>query len=272
MPWWGWVIGVGALGILLATAGMFLGQSGHSDWSGLLLNVGTELLGAAVVYAVFEVGIVGRLRREARARELQTREEQQWRERFAGLLGSSVHDVAVAAAEELRRRGWLTDGSLQGSVLQQANLQGANLSGADLHEANLFGANLRGANLMVAELQEAVLQEVDLQEATLVEASLEGAELFDANLQGALLEDADLEGANLSSANLRGANLMEANLRGAILGEAKFNENTTLPDDTKWIPATDLARFTDPEHPDFWRSDEPGSAAYSPRGQEKDAE
>jgi len=50
-------------------------------------------------------------------------------------MGSGVRDVAVPAADELRRRGWLTDGSLRGANLSRADLRGANL-----REANLSGA------------------------------------------------------------------------------------------------------------------------------------
>jgi len=42
-------------------------------------------------------------------------------------MGSSVKDVAIAAVEELRRHGWLCDGSLQGAILSGANLEGAYL-------------------------------------------------------------------------------------------------------------------------------------------------
>ncbi len=62
---------------------------------------------------------------------------------------------------------------------------------------------------------------------------------------------ANLEGANLNAANLKGARLQEANLEGADLEDAKFDENTTLPDKTKWTPDTDMECFTNPEHPEF---------------------
>ena len=28
-----------------------------------------------------------------------------------------------------------------------------------------------------------------------------------------------------------------------------------LPDGSQWTPETDMARFTDPEHPDYWNRD-----------------
>ena len=63
--------------------------------------------------------------------------------------------------------------------------------------------------------------------------------------------------ADLASADLFGADLMYANLTGA-----DFAEDTRLPDGTHWTPDTDITRFTDPDHPRFWRSDDPESPAY----------
>ena len=63
--------------------------------------------------------------------------------------------------------------------------------------------------------------------------------------------------ANLWSANLKGANLQQANLKNA-----RLDEDTVLPDSkatlnngylSKWTPDTDMSRFTNPEHPDFWQ-------------------
>jgi hypothetical protein len=47
-----------------------------------------------------------------------------------------------------------------------------------------------------------------------------------------------------------------------VLDGAAFSEETTLPDGTRWTPEADLARFTDPAHPHFWRSNNPHSPAY----------
>jgi len=33
-----------------------------------------------------------------------------------------------------------------------------------------------------------------------------------------------------------------------------------------WTPGIDLERFTDLDHPDFWRSDDPASPAYRSKG------
>ena len=136
----------------LALALLQWAVSGIDDWKGLALNLGTEMIGAAVTYALFELVIERMERREAEKEELEAKKAD-----LIAQMGSGVKDVAVAAAEELRRHGWLYDGSLQG--------------------ADLLGANLQGARF----------------------------------------------------------------------------DYTTLPDGTKWIPDTDMTRFTDPDHPDFWR-------------------
>ena len=173
------------------------------DWPGLLLNLGTEIMGAVAIYLILNQFIEGRERREAEGRKAE-----QYKSDVIRRMGSAVHDVAIEAAEEAKAHGWLYDGSLQG--------------------AYLVGADLRGA----------------------------------------LLIGADLERAYLVSADLRGAFLSCANLRGARLKAACFDDGTRLPDGTNWMPGTDMARFTDPQHPDFWRSDYLLSPAYQPKEQE----
>jgi len=240
------------------------------DWEGLFLNLGTEMLGAVATYVLLELFIGGRERREANKAALIAQ------------LGSRVNDVTVAAAEELRRHGWLCDGSLQKAILHGANLEGINLSeanlkkadlsDANLEEANLTEANLQGADLFTANLQGAILWGTNLEGAHLTQsnlrgaimwgANLEGAHLYKADLQWAILEGAtlretNLEEAILREANLQGADLIGANLKGAFLDEAGLSENTTLSDGTKWTLDTDMARFTDPDHPDFWHPEEP---------------
>ena len=87
----------------------------------------------------------------------------------------------------------------------------------------------------------------------LARARLEGADLLGANLRWAVLLGANLEGANLRGADLRGANLRRARLERAEIEEAMVDEETVVPDSTHWTPSTDLSRFTDPQHPRFWR-------------------
>src|SRR5690606_15534702 len=89
------------------------------DWSGLFLNLGTELAGGAVTFVLLDQ-VLGTSRRK---RELIAQ------------MGSSVNDEAIRAVEDLRRHGWLMDGSLEGVTLANANLERANLFGANLEKA-----------------------------------------------------------------------------------------------------------------------------------------
>ena len=196
------------------------------DWrKSLALNLVTEMAGAALTYVLFEL-FIGLMKERQAKLEAEKKEREAKKADLIAKMGSSERSAAIPAVEELRRHGWLTDGSLRGAKLMGANLQGA----------SLFGADLQGAILTVANLQ--------------------GAYLLDANLQGAILGGANLQGAFLVRANLQGANLYRANLQAAALQQANFDPYTTLPDGTKWTLGTDMARFTDPGHPDFWQPPE----------------
>ena len=146
-------------------------------------------------------------------------------------------------------------------------LGGADLSNLDLNKMDLHGTVLsrdlshwgeESRRWIVVNLQEAILVDANLQEALLEGANLQGAGLQGANLQEADLHGADLQGAYLWRSNLQGANLVRSNLQGAnLIGAnlqgANLSEDTKLPDGTSWTPDTDMTRFTDPKHPDFWR-------------------
>jgi uncharacterized protein YjbI with pentapeptide repeats len=166
---------------------------------------------------------------------------------------------------------WLFDANLQDANLSGVNLQGANLHTSNLQNADLTGTNLQDTWLAGANLSGADLTNADLRDAWLGScidappANLQGANLSGANLQRALLGSANLQEVDLTEANLQGANLNEANLLNADLTGAIFDVNTVLPDggctwddgalemcDSHWTPDTDMGRFTDPEHPDFW--------------------
>jgi hypothetical protein len=234
------LVGLGAVALLF----LALGVLPIGDYlKGLFLNLGTELVGAAATYYVLDLLIGSRAEREAK------------REDLIAQMGSQILGDAIRAVEELRRHGWLYDGSLQGANLGGANLQGASLGGANLQEVILSRANLKGASLVGANLQATYLVEAYLGSANLTSADLQGAYLQEARLlstrlQKANLAEANLKGAILAGTHLKGAILAKANLQGA-----EFNKHATLPDGTKWTPDTDMARFTDPNHPDFWQPD-----------------
>jgi len=97
---------------------------------------------------------------------------------------STDNKTALQAIEEMRIRGWLTDGTLRGTALIRAQFQGADLIEADLSFVDFH------------------------------QAEMEYADLSNTNLRGAKLTRANLIGANLNETNLSNANLYKTNLRG----------------------------------------------------------
>ena len=173
----------------------------------------------------------------------------------------------------------LEDAHLENARLKYTHLENANLGSANLEHANLSYAHLENANLGHAKLDRAFLRETHLENARLVETSLKNTQMDFTHLQNADLWEANLENANLWKANFENANLHDAYLRGAkYIESAFFNEKTVLPDavpvrdekgwrmydeeghytfspESYWTPETDMTRYTDPNHPDFWEPD-----------------
>ncbi|MEZ4671885.1 MAG: pentapeptide repeat-containing protein [Anaerolineae bacterium] len=153
------------------------------------------------------------------------RSDENEREKLVLQMGSPDNAFAIEAVRMLAARDWLKHGTLKAAHLSHANLEGANLQ-----QTMLFGVRLGLANLCRAKLNEANLE--------------------CAYLQNAILAQADLRGADLSGANLNGADMSSAKLDANTV----FSPETILPDLTYWTPNTDMRRFTDSRHPDFWQA------------------
>jgi uncharacterized protein YjbI with pentapeptide repeats len=196
-------------------------------------------------------------------------------ELIEAIKASETPEARQIHLDRVRDRGGFVHSTLIGINLQRADLCDTNLSHAqlvkaNLREANMQGVNLRGANLKETQLIEANLRGADLTEANLEHTFLSGAILdgaklvrakIETSLWGASLVNADLHDANLSGAELFKANLTGANLLGANFRDAKFSTDTILPNGSHWDVKTNIARFTDPRHPQFWRSDDSHSPA-----------
>ena len=91
----------------------------------------------------------------------------------------------LQAVEELRVRGWLTDGALRGMALCQAQMENADLMGADLRNVDFHQATLDFADLCKAQLNGAKLNRASLQRVNFDHADLTYADLYKANLRGA---------------------------------------------------------------------------------------
>jgi hypothetical protein len=166
----------------------------------------------------------------------ERRLDEQQKEELVLQMGSPDNSFAIEAVRMLTAQGWL-----EGKTLKKAHLSRANLEGANLQKVNLEDARLPLANLRKVKFN-------------------------NANLKRAYMQGANLDHVNLSGANLEGANLNDTNLIDAKFDhQTRFSAETILPDCTFWSPGTDISRFTDPEHREFWRSHNPNSPAYVPR-------
>jgi len=212
-------------------------------WADLSQGLVTEMAGAAATFWLINLIFEGRRKREEEERvEKQEIEELVWQ------MNSDLPGDGIRAVRKLGIYGALQNGVLRGKDLRNAKLEGEDLTAADLQMTNLRRANLQSVDLGDANLQAADLSHAILQEADLLFANLQDAKLW--------------------FANLKGTYLAEANLQNAIFKNPKFDVTTTLPDGTHWTPDTNLRRFTDPSHPQFWRSDTPDSPAYRGKGGE----
>jgi uncharacterized protein YjbI with pentapeptide repeats len=131
----------------------------------------------------------------------------------------------LQAIEDLRVRGWLTDGSLRGTALCQAQMGNADLMGADLRGVDLHQANLEFADLRKAKLNGAKLNRASMYRANFDQTDLTYADLYKANLRGA---------QNLTERQLSGVN----QLLGAIMPDGSiYDGRFNLPGDlarAKW--------------------------------------
>lgn len=120
----------------------------------------------------------------------------------------------------------------------------------------LRGLKAPHANLHGARLLKAVLENMDLHKANLQHADFRYARLTDVNLQRANLTRADLRYSRLTRVDLT-----DALLDHALIFELRVRE-VILPDGTLSYRPEDFARFTDPQHPQYWTSSRVGSPAY----------
>ena len=139
-------------------------------------------------------------------------------------MGSPDHSFAIEAVRMLGAKNWLKNGALANAHVAHANLEGVNLQDAALPNARMALTNLRHAKLTRA------------------------------NLHNVYFKGADLQSACVRGADLRGANLNDANLIDTHFDDdTLLNTETILPDNTYWEEGTDISRYTNPTHPNFWQ-------------------
>ncbi|MEO0563950.1 MAG: pentapeptide repeat-containing protein [Chloroflexota bacterium] len=171
------------------------------------------------------------------------RQREEEKQRLIRQMGSTERGLAMAAVEELKASGAIKDGSLIGVNLEEAKLSGVRMGRADVRHARMDFADLSGAHLYFANMERADMSGSDLRGTVLTGANLRHADVVAAKLQGALLSEADLTHCKID--------------------RAIFDETTQLPDKSNWSRKTDMRRFTDPHHPEYWRSEMPESPAFN---------
>jgi uncharacterized protein YjbI with pentapeptide repeats len=236
------VVGGILLGLFLVALGLFIFPV--EDTHALMLNLYTEMI------SVVSIGYILNLISKSRS-------DEQLKAQLLRELNASS-GIAMRAVEELRARGWLMDGSLNGMVMTRAHLDHAQLTGARLEKVQLTRATLFGSNLRNAILKEADLGCANISNATLWGADLSSASLFNTSMYGAKLQQANLshsdlcfsdlrnarlEQADLSNAKVHGADFTGANLKGAKTAGLEFF-SCILPDSSKAIKPEDFLRFT----------------------------
>ena len=130
-------------------------------------------------------------------------------------LRSSDNNKVLQAVDQLRKCGWLEDGTLNGVVLSYVHLKMADLYKANLQRVHLNMADMRWTNLCGADLQGAHLNSTNLYRANMEQVKLNKANLIRANLQNV---------SNLDESELRHVNCMY----GAIMPDGSIRNDHCL--------------------------------------------
>ena len=188
-----------ALGVLLTFISIGNDELlGKQTLGGLLLNLGTGLIGSAVTYLLLERSIVNRARVESEI------------DRYLRDLRGGTSDRQARALLELSSiRG------LSGLDLSGARLAGIDFTGRDLTGTNFQSADLHGAVFESAKLVDCNFRSADLRAAVLNSADLTRASFADARMETCFINGAILVAADLTNANLAGVDTSKADMSGA---------------------------------------------------------
>ena len=254
-----------------------------ADRFGYATNVYTEALSVIVTIAYLD--------RRAERRATKALQEQLIRQ-----VGGRGNDTALTALDHMRDEGWLhllDQADLRGANLANVDLSSINMGQRiDLSPQDLSQANLSNATLIYVDFHDMYSDSMNLNDSDIRSSNFEGAQLEDFTMarcdaSGCNFKNAELLRANLRNTFFHGADfrhtvLIDSDLTGAQFGEyiyywdepdgdsvtsrpARFDETTILPDKSFYDPAKgleQLERFTDAEHPDYWRSSFERSPAF----------
>ena len=124
-------------------------------------------------------------------------------------LRSQNNKTTLIAVEEMRVRGWLSDGTMSGIALCRTQLQNADLMDADLSSVDFHQARLDWADLSLTNLVSAKAVRANLTGADFSQADIYDADFYKATLQGA---------RNLTDEQLA----QVSRLAGAIMPDGKY--------------------------------------------------
>lgn len=225
------------IGVLVLFAGIKMAQpdgiagiviDSYEGWLGILID------------ALLLFSINWALRREERKRLLSQ-------------FGSESNAFALDATRQLRKKGWLTNGKLNGIDLSHSHLENANLNKSVLQNVDFSYTNLSGATLIEADLQESNLTAVDLSKAVCRWTDFRNANLRWANLEGAVLDGANFDGADLRFAKLGKINKNTTSFEGALFSENLTEEEIRLVQQSTGLMKQNLDQFADEFYDELFR-------------------
>ncbi|MEM9955178.1 MAG: pentapeptide repeat-containing protein [Chloroflexota bacterium] len=248
-------------GLTLVVLGIWIGSLLFNDGYGT--NVYTEALGVLATILVLN-------------QFNQRRDKHTLKQLLLMQVRSPEHYAATTALEWLRTENWLErdtfkhtrlerinwnnmyigDLSFESTHIRQcsfggtqtySNFERAKIYDTTLDDADLSLSNFRDATIWNCTFVASRIIEGDFSNAELQRCQFWGADLIKANLAGAIFYDCIIAGTT----SLEGANLMGCSLEKSLMENLRLSSETILPDGTSWTPDTDLAKFTDRNHPDF---------------------
>lgn len=191
----------------------------HSQSSDKLTNLVQDLYangGAELLSIAITVLIIDTLNKK--------RSEDERKRELILQMGSPSNDFAIEAVRLLDHHNWVKDGSLRKQFFTYANLENV------------------------------ILLAADFSHSTIIESTFKNAELEDTTFHGCRFEYCNFENIEFAHINMSDSELIGCFFRNANMSNIHpLNwKNTILPDGTIWTPDTDMEKFTNPEHPNFY--------------------
>ena len=151
-------------------------------------------------------------------------------------------------------------------------------SGSMILNTSMEGAKVRytkfdNSTLWLANLNKAIIIDSSFNNANLRTTTMKYASFHTSSFRAARFDGANMNSTSFQSCNFGGVDFTNADLKDAQFLDCVFDDKTILPDSgvlphhygyseesgfssiKYWTPETDMTRYTNPEHPDFWQPD-----------------